>query len=115
MPEMPEVEGLRVFLSDHLVGRTITRAELAAFSALKTHLIPLSALPGLDVERVERRGKFLAIPLTPVARRAGSPPRPALAGRRRRRHRLARRARARGRRALARRAGRRRGRGIGIA
>ncbi len=61
MPEMPEVEGLRAFLSEHLVGRTITRAELAAFSALKTHLIPLSALPGLDVERVERRGKFLAI------------------------------------------------------
>ena len=61
MPEMPEVEGLRSFLDANLVGRTIASAHLAAFSALKTFEVPLSALQGLDVERVERRGKFLAI------------------------------------------------------
>lgn len=61
MPEMPEVEGLRVFLDSALVGRTVTRAELAAFSALKTFALPITALLGQDVERVERRGKFLAI------------------------------------------------------
>ncbi|MFZ2428258.1 MAG: DNA-formamidopyrimidine glycosylase family protein [Propioniciclava sp.] len=61
MPEMPEVEGLRSFLDANLVGRTVASAQLAAFSALKTFEVPLSALQGLDVERVERRGKFLAI------------------------------------------------------
>lgn len=61
MPELPEVEGLRRFLSTTLVGATVTRAELAAFSALKTFALPLSALLGQAVERVERRGKFLAI------------------------------------------------------
>ena len=44
MPEMPEVEGLRAFLEGALVGRTATRAELAAFSALKTFATPLTAL-----------------------------------------------------------------------
>ncbi len=61
MPEMPEVEGLRTFLAGALVGRTIARVELAAFPALKTFAVPLGSLLGQDVERVERRGKFLAI------------------------------------------------------
>ncbi len=61
MPEMPEVEGLRSFLATHLVGRTVVRAELAAFSALKTHLTPLSALLGLEIDEVVRRGKFIGI------------------------------------------------------
>jgi len=61
MPEMPEVEGLRTFLSGVLVGRTVARVELAAFPALKTFSVPLGSLLGQDVERVERRGKFLAI------------------------------------------------------
>ncbi|MDO5533531.1 MAG: DNA-formamidopyrimidine glycosylase family protein [Propionibacteriaceae bacterium] len=61
MPEMPEVEGLRAFLADRLVGRTLIRADLAAISALKTFALPLSALHGLEVESVERRGKFLAL------------------------------------------------------
>lgn len=61
MPEMPEVEGLRSFLSPHLVGRTVVRAELAAFSALKTFATPLSALLGAEVDRVERRGKFICL------------------------------------------------------
>ncbi len=61
MPEMPEVEGLRTFLEGELVGRAVTRAELAAFSALKTFATPLTALLGQDVERVDRRGKFLGL------------------------------------------------------
>jgi formamidopyrimidine-DNA glycosylase len=61
MPELPEVEGLRRFLADALVGSTVARAELAAFSALKTFAVPLSSLLGQEVERVERRGKFLGL------------------------------------------------------
>lgn len=61
MPEMPEVEALRGFLARHLVGAVVARAELAAFSALKTFAVPLTALLGSEVERVERRGKFLAV------------------------------------------------------
>ncbi len=61
MPELSEVEALRGFLARELVGATVARAELAAFSALKTFALPLSALLGLEVERVERRGKFLAL------------------------------------------------------
>lgn len=59
MPEMPEVEGLRAFLEGALVGRTTTRAELAAFSALKTFATPLTALLGMEVDAVARHGKFL--------------------------------------------------------
>ncbi len=61
MPEMPEVEALRAFLEQHLIGRVIARTELVAFSALKTYALPLSALHGAEVERVVRRGKFIGI------------------------------------------------------
>ena len=61
MPEMPEVESLRRFLENQIVDRVIARVELAAFSALKTFNPPLSALNGLTVTSVERRGKFIAI------------------------------------------------------
>ena len=61
MPELPEVEALRSFLDERLVGATIARTELLAFSALKTFATPLSALHGADVGLVARRGKFLGI------------------------------------------------------
>ena len=61
MPEMPEVEGLRTFLEAQLVGRTVVRTELVAFSALKTFALPLSGLEGLEVDAVVRHGKFVAI------------------------------------------------------
>ena len=61
MPELPEVEALRSFLDERLVGATIARTELLAFSALKTFATPLSALHGADVGQVARRGKFLGI------------------------------------------------------
>ena len=58
---MPEVESLRRFLAARCVGRVYARLELASFTALKTHLIPLTALAGLEIDDVVRRGKFLAL------------------------------------------------------
>lgn len=61
MPELPEVEGLRAFLADQLLGATVARIDLTAISALKTFAKPPDALTGLQVTQVVRRGKFLAI------------------------------------------------------
>lgn len=61
MPELPEVEALRVFLADRAVGLTIADVQLAAFHALKTFELPLSALSGCEVDAVARRGKYLAL------------------------------------------------------
>jgi len=58
---MPEVESLAVFLRGRCVGRVIARVELTAFSALKTYEPPLSALHGLEIDGVERHGKYLDI------------------------------------------------------
>ena len=54
MPELPEVEALRAFLQQHLIGATIARVELLAFSALKTFQLPLAALQGAEVTEVRR-------------------------------------------------------------
>lgn len=61
MPELPEVESLRRFLNERLIGRVIARIDLTAFSALKTFTTPLTAMHGLEIERVERRGKFICV------------------------------------------------------
>ena len=61
MPELPEVEALRGFLADACVGKTVARTELVAFTALKTFRIPFGALNGLEVDGVERRGKFVCL------------------------------------------------------
>lgn len=61
MPELPEVEALRGFLDSHCLGRTVARTELVSFACLKTFELPLSALGGLEVEQVTRRGKFIGI------------------------------------------------------
>ncbi|MCB0911694.1 MAG: Fpg/Nei family DNA glycosylase [Propionibacteriaceae bacterium] len=61
MPELPEVEALRGFLVRNSVGRTVARTELAAFACLKTFQLPLTALNGLEVDGVERRGKFVCL------------------------------------------------------
>ncbi|MEU7644524.1 Fpg/Nei family DNA glycosylase [Streptomyces huasconensis] len=61
MPELPEVEALKDFLTDHLVGRGIVRVLPVAISVLKTYDPPLTALEGRDVTAVERHGKFLDI------------------------------------------------------
>lgn len=65
MPEMPEVEGLVVFLDARLRDLEITRAQLAAISALKTYDPPLDALRGRTVASVERRGKFVDVQTAP--------------------------------------------------
>ncbi|MFI1786272.1 Fpg/Nei family DNA glycosylase [Streptomyces rubiginosohelvolus] len=61
MPELPEVEALRVFLDDHLVGKEIARVLPLAISVLKTYDPPLTALEGERVTSVARHGKFLDI------------------------------------------------------
>lgn len=61
MPELPEVEALRVFLDDHLVGKEIACVLPLAISVLKTYDPPLTALEGTAVTAVARRGKFLDI------------------------------------------------------
>ena len=43
------------------LGKTVARTELAAFASLKTFEVPLSALHGLEVDGVERRGKFICM------------------------------------------------------
>ncbi|MEU9093419.1 Fpg/Nei family DNA glycosylase [Streptomyces sp. NPDC087901] len=66
MPELPEVEALRVFLDDHLVGREIDRVLPLAISVLKTYDPPLTALYGGTVTGVRRHGKFLDIAVGPL-------------------------------------------------
>ncbi|MFM9369873.1 Fpg/Nei family DNA glycosylase [Streptomyces sp. Da 82-17] len=61
MPELPEVEALRDFLDEHLVGRAIVRVLPVAVSVLKTYEPPLTALEGKEVTAVARYGKFLAV------------------------------------------------------
>ncbi|GIM62426.1 formamidopyrimidine-DNA glycosylase [Planomonospora venezuelensis] len=61
VPELPEVEALAQDLRRRLVGRAISRIDLAAFSALKTFDPPLHALHGTLVDDVTRHGKFLDI------------------------------------------------------
>jgi formamidopyrimidine-DNA glycosylase len=63
VPELPEVEALARFLSERAGGSTVERAELAAFSALKTFDPPLDTVIGRTVKTVGRRGKYLALDL----------------------------------------------------
>ena len=59
MPELPEVEALKDFLTDHLVGHEIVRVLPVAISVLKTYDPPLTAVEGHEVTAVHRHGKFL--------------------------------------------------------
>ncbi|MER6360458.1 DNA-formamidopyrimidine glycosylase family protein [Kitasatospora sp. NPDC001527] len=61
MPELPEVEALTAYLSQRLTGRVIAEVQPVAISALKTYDPPVTALAGLTVGPVVRRGKFLDI------------------------------------------------------
>ena len=58
---MPEVEALRRWLEPRLSGTSFERVEIASLSALKTVMLAPTALLGLEIARVERRGKFLAM------------------------------------------------------
>ncbi|MEU6014253.1 DNA-formamidopyrimidine glycosylase family protein [Streptomyces sp. NPDC047515] len=66
MPELPEVEALRLFLDDHLVGREIDRVLPLNVSVLKTYDPPLTALHGGTVTDIARHGKFLDIGVGPL-------------------------------------------------
>ncbi|MEU4999235.1 DNA-formamidopyrimidine glycosylase family protein [Streptomyces sp. NPDC021622] len=61
MPELPEVEALRAFLTDHLTGHEIVRVLPVAVSVLKTYDPALTALEGRPVTGVARHGKFLDV------------------------------------------------------
>ncbi|MGW3957755.1 Fpg/Nei family DNA glycosylase [Streptomyces sp. NPDC004752] len=61
MPELPEVEALKDFLTERLVGREVVRVLPVAISVLKTYDPPLSAFEGSEVTAVHRYGKFLDI------------------------------------------------------
>lgn len=61
MPELPEVEALRDFLTEHLVGHDIMRVLPVAVSVLKTFDPAPTALEGRTVTAVARHGKFLDI------------------------------------------------------
>ena len=56
MPELPEVESLARFLAEQAAGRTVERAEVAAFAALKTFDPPLDALRRPHRHRGRRGG-----------------------------------------------------------
>jgi formamidopyrimidine-DNA glycosylase len=59
VPELPEVEALASFLRERAVGRSVMRADVAAFSAVKTFDPPLAAINGAEVTGAARHGKFL--------------------------------------------------------
>ncbi|MFJ9732479.1 Fpg/Nei family DNA glycosylase [Streptomyces sp. NPDC101171] len=59
MPELPEVEALKDFLTEHLVGRRVVRVLPVAVSVLKTYAPPVTAIEGSEVTAVRRHGKFL--------------------------------------------------------
>ncbi|MCX4514122.1 Fpg/Nei family DNA glycosylase [Streptomyces sp. NBC_01619] len=61
MPELPEVEALREFLDENLVGKEIAKVFPVAISVLKTYDPPLTAVEGGEVTAVHRHGKFLDI------------------------------------------------------
>jgi formamidopyrimidine-DNA glycosylase len=61
VPELPEIEALASFLRERATGRAVQRADIAAFSAVKTFDPPLSALHGAVVNSASRYGKFLSL------------------------------------------------------
>ncbi|MFF4568382.1 Fpg/Nei family DNA glycosylase [Streptomyces sp. NPDC001410] len=61
MPELPEVEALKDFLTENLVGHEVVRVLPVAISVLKTYDPPVGAFEGSEVTAVHRHGKFLDI------------------------------------------------------
>jgi len=59
VPELPEVEALTAFLRGRAVGCTVARVDVTSIQVLKTYDPPVTALAGLQVTGVVRRGKFL--------------------------------------------------------
>jgi len=66
VPELPEVETIVADLRPHLVGRTITRCELA-FPTIVRHPEPeefVDAVASMRIESMGRRGKYILIHLS---------------------------------------------------
>jgi len=67
MPELPEVETVRAGLAEFITGATIDDVEIFDARSLKRHQPGpsdfIKTLTGSRVESVERRGKFLWMPL----------------------------------------------------
>ena len=67
MPELPEVETVRAGLADHLVGRTIEKAEVLHPRAIRRHLAGQAdfedVLRGRTITGARRRGKYLWLPM----------------------------------------------------
>lgn len=61
MPELPEVEALARWLDRELAGAVIARIDVTSINALKTYDPPPTALQGLAIEGVSRRGKHLVL------------------------------------------------------
>jgi formamidopyrimidine-DNA glycosylase len=61
MPELPEVEALKDFLTEHLVGLRIVRVLPVAINVLKTYDPPVTAVEDHVVGAVHRYGKFLGL------------------------------------------------------
>jgi formamidopyrimidine-DNA glycosylase len=59
MPELPEVEALVAFLTEHAVGKVVARVDVASINVLKTFDPPVTSLQGLEVTGAARFGKFL--------------------------------------------------------
>lgn len=66
MPELPEVETIRADLASQVAGRTFIDVELCwpGCVALPPAVEFQSALPGRQIEQVDRRGKFLVVCLS---------------------------------------------------
>ncbi|SDR96774.1 Fpg/Nei family DNA glycosylase [Actinopolymorpha singaporensis] len=72
MPELPEVEALAEFLREEAVGRTVTRVDAVAISALKTFQPPITDLAGRTIAAVGRYGKFLDLTMRAQGSTEGS-------------------------------------------
>ena len=67
MPELPEVETVRLGLAEYLTGAKITGVEILDVRSLKRHLPGpadfISVMTGATLIHMSRRGKYLWIPL----------------------------------------------------
>lgn len=71
MPELPEVEVTRTSLSDRLIGAQVQAARLG--KPLRWPLgVPVDSLLGRQVGALQRRGKYLWMPLAPGAPAGGA-------------------------------------------
>lgn len=61
MPELPEVETVRRSLTPHLVGQTIATATARRADVVSGDRSPAALLQGETVDRLDRRGKQLAV------------------------------------------------------